>query len=342
MPIFRWFNVWKKIQVANSEIDYRQREADNQRLSVLLSVTEDFFNVLLRHEQLLSARQQLAITDTILQNINELFKAGKIISTDVEESRLQLLREKKDVISAENALKLAYLSLKKSMQVSSNIEIDFDYYSDKEPVNEILMSGYEAFEKRAINNNPYLNLLVVKKQQTEINYQIIASQNRPYIELNYLLSSNYSEDYLRNNNWDFYNNLEASFHGIIGFTLTIPIFNRGNYATQKVIARNDIQKIQNNLDLELSNFKNLLNQQFSDAEAIIKQYKLSERELESIKIILNDKSQLYRIGKENIFTVLNYKQQYNEIMNNNLYLKYQGLMAINLLYLYVDRNIVEL
>jgi outer membrane protein TolC len=145
-----------------------------------------------------------------------------------------------------------------------------------------------------------------------------------------------------NNNWDFYNNLEASFHGGIGFTLTIPVFNRGNYATQKMIARNDIQKIQNNLNLELSNFKNLLNQQFLDAEAVIKQYKLSERELESIKIILNDKSQLYRIGKENIFTVLNYKQQYNEIMNNNLYLKYQGFMAINLLHLYADRNILEL
>lgn len=342
MPIFRWFNVWKKVQVANSEIDYRQREADNQRLLVLLSVTEDFFNVLLRHEQLLSARQQLAITDTILQNTNELFRAGKIISTDVEESRLQLLREKKDVISAENALKLAYLSLKKSMQVSSNIEIDFDYYSDKEPVNEILMSGYEAFEKRAISTNPYLKLLAVKKQQAEINYQIIASQNCPYLELNYSFLSNYSEDYLMNNNWDFYNNLEASFHGGIGFTLTIPVFNRGNYATQKMIARNDIQKIQNNLNLELSNFKNLLNQQFLDAEAVIKQYKLSERELESIKIILNDKSQLYRIGKENIFTVLNYKQQYNEIMNNNLYLKYQGFMAINLLHLYADRNILEL
>jgi len=258
-------------------------------------------------------------------NINNAFDCHILLSSSSEK-----------VVNAENALKQAYLSLKKSMQVSSDIEINFDYYADKEPVNEILMSGYEAFEKRAINNNPYLNLLAVKKQQTEINYQIIASQNRPYIELNYLLSSNYSEDYLMNNNWDFYNNLEASFHGGIGFTLTIPVFNRGNYATQKMIARNDIQKIQNNLDLELSNLKKLLNQQFLEAESVIKQYKLSERELQSIKIILNDKSQLYRIGKENIFTVLNYKQQYNEIMNNNLYLKYQGFMAINILQLYLS------
>ena len=341
MPIFKWFNVWKEIQLANSEIDYRQRESDYQKLSVLLSVTEDFFNVLLRHEQLMSARQQLAITDTILQNTNELFKAGKIISTDVEESRLQFFREKKNVVNAQNAFKQAFLSLKKSMQVSSNIDINFDYYSDREPVNEILMSGYEAFEKKAINNNPYLKLFAVKKQQAEINYQLIASQNRPYLELNYSLSSNYSEDYLRNTNWDFYNNLETSFHGGIGFTLTIPVFNRGNYSTQKAIAGNDIQKIQNNLDLELSNLRNLLNQQFLEAETVIQQYNLSERELKSIKVILNDKSQLYKIGKENIFTVLNYKQQYNEIMNNNLYLKYQGFMAINLLHLYVDRNIVE-
>jgi outer membrane protein TolC len=244
------------------------------------------------------------------------------------------------VVNAENAFKQAFFSLKKSLQASTNIEIDFDYYSDKEPLNEILMTGYEAFEKRAINNNPYLKLFAVKKQQAEINYQIIASQNRPYLELNYSLSGNYSEDYLMNTNWDFYNNLKTSFRGGIGFTMTIPVFNRGNYATQKVIAGNEIQKIRNNLDLELSNLINLLNQQFLEAETVIKQYNLSERELESIKVILNDKSQLYKIGKENIFTVLNYKQQYNEILNNNLYLKYQGFMAINLLHLYVDRNIV--
>jgi outer membrane protein len=340
MPIFKWFNVWKKIQLANSFIDYRKRESDYQKLFILMSVTEQFFNLLLRHEQLMSAQQQVAITDTILQNTNELFKAGKIISTDVEESRLQFLRDKKNVVNAENAFKQAFFSLKKSLQASTNIEIDFDYYSDKEPLNEILMTGYEAFEKRAINNNPYLKLFAVKKQQAEINYQIIASQNRPYLELNYSLSGNYSEDYLRNTNWDFYNNLETSFRGGIGFTMTIPVFNRGNYATQKVIAKHEIQKIRNNLDLELSNLINLLNQQFLEAETVIKQYNLSERELESIKVILNDKSQLYKIGKENIFTVLNYKQQYNEILNNNLYLKYQGFMAINLLHLYVDRNIV--
>lgn len=284
----------------------------------------------------MSAQQQITITDTILQNTIELFKAGKIISTDVEESRLQFLREKKNVVNAQNAFKQGFFSLKKAMQVSKNIEIDFDYYSEKEPLNEILMAGYEAFEKRAINNNPYLKLFAVKKQQAEINYQIIASQNSPYLELNYSISSNYSEDYLRNTNWGFYNNLETSFHGGIGFTLTIPVFNRGNYATQKVIARNEIQKIRNNLDLELSNLRNLLNLQFLEAETVIKQYNLSERELESIKVILNDKSQLYKIGKENIFTVLNYKQQYNEIMNNNLYLKYQGFMAINLLHLYMS------
>jgi outer membrane protein TolC len=340
MPIFKWFNVWKKIQLANSFIDYRKRESDYQKLFILMSVTEQFFNLLLRHEQLMSAQQQVAITDTILQNTNELFKAGKIISTDVEESRLQFLREKKNVVNAENAFKQAFFSLKKSLQASTNIEIDFDYYSDKEPLNEILMTGYEAFEKRAINNNPYLKLFAVKKQQAEINYQIIACKNRPSLELNYSLSSNYSEDYLMNTNWDFYNNLKTSFRGGIGFTMTIPVFNRGNYATQKVIAGNEIQKIRNNLDLELSNLINLLNQQFLEAETVIKQYNLSERELESIKVILNDKSQLYKIGKENIFTVLNYKQQYNEILNNNLYLKYQGFMAINLLHLYVDRNIV--
>jgi outer membrane protein TolC len=104
----------------------------------------------------------------------------------------------------------------------------------------------------------------------------------------------------------------------------------------QILKKNEIQKIRNNLDLELSSLRNLLNQQFIEAETVIKQYKLSENELESIKIIFNNKTQLYKIGKENIFTVLNYKQQYNEIRNNFLHLKFQSFMIVNILEIYLN------
>ncbi|MGM0375735.1 MAG: TolC family protein [Bacteroidota bacterium] len=339
MPVFEWLNVWKEIQLANRAVDYQETKVDQQKFSLLLSVTEEFFNLLLRHEQLMAGKRQLAITDTILKNTKELYEAGKIISTDVEESKLQFLKEKKNVINSENAFNQALVSLKKVMQVSGNIEIDYNHYSDKKPLSQLLAAGYETFEKRAVDNNPYLKLLSIQKQQAEINHQITKSLNRPYLDLNYSLSSNYSETSLRNSNMGIYDNLETSFGGFIELKLTIPIFNRGNYKKQKAVARNNIQKKQNNFDLELSNLTTLLNQQYQEAQST----NLTKQELKTIRVILKDKSQLQKIGKESIFTVLNYKQQFNEIMNKImnkcLYLKFQSQMASNILNLYVNDKI---
>ncbi len=334
MPLFDWFNTWKTIELANTSLNLQNVGLQQEEFLIGLSVVEAFYNLLFRHEQFIANKRQLSITDSILNYTKTLFESGKIIYNDVEESRLQYLKEENNVVVAKAVYDQALVSLKNVLQMNGEMDIDFDYYQQKEPEKVLIFNDYAEYEKVAIENNPFLELLFIQKESIEMNHLISKSQNRPSLGINYSLSSTYSQNFMETGHISLRKNLEDTFGGLIEFKLVIPVFNRRSYKTDIAIMKNNIQKQQNIIDSELNNLLSSLKKQFLDARSTVNQFTLSEQEFNSIQSILKNRTRLYVNGKDNIFMVLTYKRQYNEIENALILLKFQSLLKNHILHLY--------
>ncbi|MBK9270229.1 MAG: TolC family protein [Saprospiraceae bacterium] len=100
--------------VAGTE-DYKQAEND-----LALLVASQFLNVLLAEERKQLALENLKIRQNTLNQVNILFEAGARPEADVLEARSQIAMVQQTLVQADNALQLAFLSLKQSMRLPAD------------------------------------------------------------------------------------------------------------------------------------------------------------------------------------------------------------------------------
>ena len=236
---------------------------------------------------------------------------------------------------------IAYSNLINALQISDSIEIDFEYYDTLS--NSLLfdLPVYKDYLQQSISNNPYIKTLELKLKNQELNYSITKILNRPTLDINYSASTGYSEQLINSVSIDLSQNLKNSFAGLIGVTLTIPIINRKEYRINVLTSENNI-KIQKNInDAEYLNLSNILNKQYIETNSLIKQQQISLQEVESISKILQNRLALYLNGKDDIFSVLSYKRQYNSVEREYILLKFETMLQVELMKLFMNGIFVQ-
>ncbi len=339
--LFNWFNNWKKVKLANISLNRELSEAEYSMFDITGKVIESFFTVLFSHEQLVANRKQLDIADSILTYTEKLFELGKIMQNDVEESKLQLIQERKSLLIAQKNYDLAIIKLNNTLQTKDSLDLDYTFYESIKTESDTILKNYNIFEKVSVENNPYLKILNLHQSYLKGNHQIIRAKNLPTLSLDYSLTVGYSsfQPWAEGGNWESF--LQNSYSGFAGLRLTIPIFNNREIKTQILLSENDIRKHENTIESEYMIIINSLKNQFFEAKYTNEQLTLAEQELLSIRTILSNRMQLYSNGKDNIFTVLSYKKQFNEIENAHILLRYETLLKKDLLRLYYLGEFIE-
>lgn len=340
-PLFEWLKYWKGIDLAENYLAEQNMQKSYQYFSVCKTTIEHFYSILYSYENIKATKRHLAISDSIRQNTIALFEAGKIMQNDVEEANLQFIQNQKSLHIGMREYEIAYSNLINALQISDSIEIDFEYYDTLS--NSLLfdLPVYKDYLQQSISNNPYIKTLELKLKNQELNYSITKILNRPTLDINYSASTGYSEQLINSVSIDLSQNLKNSFAGLIGVTLTIPIINRKEYRINVLTSENNI-KIQKNInDAEYLNLSNILNKQYIETNSLIKQQQISLQEVESISEILQNRLSLYLNGKDDIFSVLSYKRQYNSVEREYILLKFETMLQVELMKLFMNGIFVQ-
>jgi outer membrane protein len=340
-PLFEWLKYWKGIDLAENYLVEQNMQKSYQYFSVCKTTIEHFYSLLYIYENIKATKRHLAISDSIRQNTIALFEAGKIMQNDVEEANLQFIQNQKSLHIGMREYEIAYSNLINTLQINDSIEIDFEYYDTLSNSLLFNLPEYKDYLQQSISNNPYIKTLESKLKRQELNYAITKISNRPTLDINYSASTGYSEQLLNSGNINLNQNLENSFAGLVGVTLTIPIINRKEYRTNVLISENSI-KIQENINnAEYLNLSNILNKQYIETSSLIQQQQISQLEIQSIEKILQNRFTLYINGKDNIFTVLSYKRQYNSVEKEYILLKFETMLQVELMKLFMNGKFVQ-
>ncbi|MDI6784888.1 MAG: TolC family protein [bacterium] len=187
-PLYTWGKITKSIQQAKNQVEIAQQSYYQQEQSLIYSVKQAFYNVLLSQELVRVNQQAVAVAEAHLKNAQSHFRAGTVSNYEVLRAEVEVANTKPELIKSKNGLKLAYANLNTFLgRQESNF---LDITGGLEPSD---LSGgsrsrypwisYATATSLAFLNRPDWKIVLLTEKINELAIPIAASGTKPTVSL---------------------------------------------------------------------------------------------------------------------------------------------------------------
>ena len=322
--------------IKRNEIDLKASEQnlEKSRNDIGLAVATNFLTVLLNKEQLENARFQLQTSEEQLERTIKLVKAGSLPLTNQLDLESQKATNEVTLVNAENAVSLAILNLKQSMQMRAGEE--FDITAPEVEVTSLSLTTLNTAEiyEVALNNQPDIKSAELGVESSDYGLKIARAAFLPSLSLNGSISSNFSDAavtlaQLQNvtipatpigtvsgtgnqvlslprvqevpifEDTPFFNQIDNNLGQSISVSFNVPIFSR--YANKSNFQRAQITK--QRAEITALNTRNTLRQNiesaYNNALASLKSYEATQKRVDALQESFRATEQQYNVGGAN-------------------------------------------
>jgi len=309
-----------------------ENEIETQVDNTLLKIMQDYVNVLLSKKQLETAEKQLEITKKQLELAEEREKIGIISEADLLDMKSQYASNKADIATAKNNFKIKSVFLMQDM----NMPI-IDNFTIVEPDLEEALKNSKYYSAEEVFQIAVGIKTEIKTAQLELEGSILGVD---LAKADYLpklsMSANIGTGYYSNSTFDFNTQFGRNISPTIGFSVSIPIY-------QKKTVSNNIAKAKisiNNSELNLIDTKNSLRkaieQAVVDASSAYETYNARTEQLNAENASYNVAEEKfnqgmmstvdYLIRKNALFNteIEHNRSQYNLLLQNKIVDYYLG------------------
>ncbi|MFC2096696.1 TolC family protein [Bacteroidota bacterium] len=291
-------NIAKNKLYLKKSIEDLERAKNDLSLNIAMAYLQVLFNT----ELYTIAKNQLDITSQQVEQTKILVDAGSITLGNLLEIQAQYSTEELQLVNAENQIDLSYLNLKQMLDLGAVEDfrisipefIDIDTEDISFSVNIIFK---EALSKLPQIKSAEFSLLAIKK-----NLSIAKGQLLPSLSVGTGWYTGYSDNikaFGTANTMSFSDQIDFAQNRVIGFNLTIPVFNRLSTKTNISNARLSVLNSEYNLQLEKNQLFKEIQQAYSDAKAALKQYIASQKTVESLEENFKYTQNKYNVGMVN-------------------------------------------
>lgn len=304
-----------------------------------INVASYFLQALYNKEMLKIAELQVALSSEQVTKTEALYNAGKVPVSQLYDMKAQLAKDEVTLTESKNNVKLALLDLAQSLE----LERDGENFDILEPETG---DAVEQYMSSIIPPDQVYDHAVGFKPQIKEQEYLLESQKKMlkvaqagyYPKLNF--SAGYSNGYYYNfgdgdyNNASFSNQLKNNGQKLIGFSLSIPIFNRFQVRNSVRSARINIH----NRELMMENSKKTLykeiQQAYYNATAAQEKYVSSDKSVDASKIAFSYAEERYGAGKSTVFEYSEAKTKYAQSLAEQTQSKYNFIFRAKILDFY--------
>ncbi|RPD95990.1 TolC family protein [Aureibaculum marinum] len=293
---YRNLNIYKQAQlgVESSKMDLQKIEDD-----ISLFVVNAYLNILFAKENLAVAQTQLEISRKQVEVTQAQVEAGVKPRGDLLNAESVVAADAQNVVTQENALDLALLSLAQLLQLPSE-NFDIAIIDVGTPSGLMLYDNSNIVYEKALENRAEIAKAKLMVDNADLNIKIAKGAYLP--TLSYSLGA--STSYFHQFNNLFTNQVNASFADQFsdrfqyggGVSLSIPIFNRNQ--TKANVNKSIINKSLSELDLENQKLqlKETIERAYLDAKAASKSYEVAKISLDAQKEAFKNAEESYNLG----------------------------------------------
>lgn len=341
MPVFDGFKISNDIAAKKFDLQAAMSSLDKAKEDLAVNIASYFVQVLYNKEILHIAELQVALTGDQVKRTEALVNAGKVPLSQLYDIKAQLANDEVTLTEAKNNVNLALLDLMQSLE----LEREGQRFDIRVPQIDDAIGKYMG--SILPPDNIYDSAVEVKPQIKEQEY-LLESQKKMlkvaqadyYPNLSFRASYNSGFYYYytglmgNEKNRSFSSQFSDNARQVLGFTLSIPIFNR--FQVRNNVRANRANII--NRELVMENTKKILykeiQQAYYNAVAAQEKYISSEKSVEASKEAFSYAEERYAAGKSTVFEFNESKTKYAQSLSEQAQSKYNYILRAKILDFY--------
>ena len=340
MPIFDGFKIPNDIAARKLDLQAAIESLNKAKEDLAINIASYYLQVLYNKELQRVAQLQVDLDREQVAKTEAMVNAGKVPLSQLYDIKAQLAKDEVTLTEATNNVQLALLDLAQSLELERSdrsFDIVTPQITDAVAENMGSILPPETIFDQAVTFKPQIKeqeyLLESRKRMLKV------AQAGYYPKLNF--GASYSNGYYHTSmggefadTRSFGDQLKQNGQKIVGFSLSIPLFNRFQVRNSVRSARIGI----NNQQLLLENSKKTLykeiQQAYYNATAAQEKYTASDKSVASSREAFSYAQARYEAGKSTVFEFNEAKTKYAQSLAEQVQAKYDFIFRAKILDFY--------
>ncbi len=348
MGISSSYNLFNGLQNANTIRQYRltveagQYDIEKAKNDVTLNITTGYLQVLFANEILSVAKSQAEATAVQVDRTAKMVDAGKSPESDLLQIKSQFATDNLAVITAQNQLDLAKVTLMQLMDIPITDQFIVAVPDMTEPSAVILQTNEEIY-KKSLDVLPQISSAAIKTNASLMALKVTEGARWPRLNfganLNTSFASSRKKGSVNPQGYPFFEQLWDNIGQSFSLGLSIPI-----YSNRQIKSNIDRAKI-NTMTAQLNeqNTKNVLRksieQTYTDLKAAIKKYEATKEQLSAVKSVYENAQKKFDVGVMTATDFLIQKNNYEQSQSNLIQAKFDYIFKGKILDFYQGKEI---
>ncbi|MEA3317099.1 MAG: TolC family protein [Bacteroidota bacterium] len=364
--LFKGFQNKNTIQQKHLDLLASVQDEEKMKNDLSLNITSAYLQILFNKELAKNAKNQLEITKQQVKRTEQLVNAGSLAKGSLLDINAQQASEELQLIQAENQLNLSYLSLAQILDLDSIANFRIEKPELKMLPNQELKSSKEIFDI-AKNDMPQIKSAEFTLKSNAKALQIARGMRYPTLSVYLSFGSRYSDIRQRMigsqftmlpfgetesgeqvfaeqkipiySDYAFNDQLIDNQNTVLGFSLSIPIFNKWQINNSVSNAKISVLNAKYSVKTQENQVLKDVQHAYADAIAASKKYYASVKSVESLEESFRYTQQKFNIGMINSTDYNNSKNQLTNAKSELLQAKYEFIFKKNILNFYQGKKI---
>lgn len=340
MPIFDGLKIPNDIAARKLDLQASIENLNKAKEDLAINIASYYVQVLYNKELLKIAELQVSLDNEQVSKTEAMVNAGKVPLSQLYDMKAQLAQDQVTLTESQNNVSLALLDLAQSLELERD-DRSFDIESPS--LNDVVEENMSSIVPP---DNIFDHAVTFKPQIKEQEF-LLESQKKMlrvaqagyYPKLNF--GASYSNGYYHStaggefaDTRSFGEQFKQNGQKVVGFSLSIPLFNRFQVRNSVRSARINII----NRELMMENTKKTLykeiQQAYYNATAAQEKYTASDKSVEASQIAFKYADERYSAGKSTVFELNEAKTKYAQSLAEQVQAKYNFIFRAKILDFY--------
>jgi len=344
------YNLFNGMQNANTirqnrlNVQAGQYDIEKAKNDVTINITTGYLQVLFAGEILAAAKNQEASTASQVDRTEKMVNAGKSPESDLLQVKSQLATDNLSVITAQNQLDMARVTLMQLMDIPITDDFEVEIPVMDESPEGIMQTNTEIYQK-SLSIQPQITSASLQTTSSMMALKIAKGAHWPRVSLGANMNSNYASSRKQGSSvnpqgYPFFQQMWDNVGQSFSMGISIPVYS--NRQIQSNIERATINLI--NTRLSEQNVKNVLRknveQTYTDMRASVKRYEATKQQVAAVESVYRNAEKKFAVGVMSATDFLIQKNNFTQSQSNLIQAKYDFIFKRKILDFYQGKAIV--
>ena len=340
MPIFDGLKIPNDIAAKKFDLKAAVETLNKAKEDLSVNIASYYLQVLCNKELLRVADLQVDLTAEQVERTAALVKAGKVPASQLDDIKAQLARDESSQTEASNNVQLALLDLAQALELEEGAKaFDIAVPEIDDAIRKYMSSILppDVIYNNAVTCKPQIKAQEYMLESQKKMLKVARASYFPQLNFNASYSNGYyhytSGDGLATN-LPFGEQLSRNGRKTLGFSLSIPLFNRFQVRNSVRSAKVAIQTQTLNVENTKKALYKEIQQAYYNATAAQEQLVAAGKSVEATRVAFKYAEQRYAEGKSNVYEFNEAKAQYAQSLAQEAQAKYTFILRAKILDFY--------